>query len=247
MASTIVSRTVGVTPDQRISLNSSTGARIIAIGTSWTRLRLGFRFSVTDSGASLAGVDNALYVGVMAGPNAGATNGPNSGVCPHFFGATTNSLSTFTRNVGPPIRYSAAMVGSRIIAGVETLTAQLAPTKSVSAQPADNVTILIVDILKGSPNFTITVTSSLTPLTNTTQAQLLESMAFSGAMTASSTTTKAAGWLNRTLGVGNYTSSNSTTLAINEAVDGFFDSVVLSWNKATINWEFSDVVVAKVT
>ena len=53
MATKTLLRTISGIDDVRAALNNSTMRRLLSIGTDWTKVRVGIRFSVADTGADL--------------------------------------------------------------------------------------------------------------------------------------------------------------------------------------------------
>jgi len=110
MSVSIDTVTIG-TEDRRFALTSGSGiARYLEVGSSWTRLVIGMRMNVTDTGATITGSPSFGF-GLMSNPLANLTNGPLSATCPHFMGVGMNSSLGFggfniTRDAsGTPVRY----------------------------------------------------------------------------------------------------------------------------------------------
>jgi len=74
---TIVESVIG---DRRISIGAESFARKMVWGGDWTKLRIIFRISSSDSGA------NVTNAGLMVGCSSGATNGYDSGSLAEFIG-----------------------------------------------------------------------------------------------------------------------------------------------------------------
>lgn len=101
MSTSIVSRTISSVDDQRIVLSNSQIAVPLSVDSAdWTKLRVGIRCSVTDSGANLALTNpGGFFLGLMASPSADMANGPLGNSTSHYIGFL-NDASTWTRTAG---------------------------------------------------------------------------------------------------------------------------------------------------
>jgi hypothetical protein len=142
------------------------------------------------------------------------------------------------------VRYTAAsntnVKGKKIgntITGIATAGGQRLISGDTSIRA-----VQIVEIVKGSPNFTLSVimnNSSSTPAdTSSTHLKTaLESESMAAAVT----------YLN-TLGVGAYVrvASANSALAVSEATDGYLDAVCVAWDRDFPACYVSEVLFAKV-
>lgn len=104
MAATIINIT-GADNAANIAGVANMAARVLAIGSSWTDIRLGWRWTIEDTGANITftGAGDQTMVGVMASPTANLSNGPLTATTSNFLGIKETS-GTFVRATGP-IRY----------------------------------------------------------------------------------------------------------------------------------------------
>lgn len=240
MSVSIDTVTIGGIEDRRLVLANAQAARVIDIGTNWTRIRIGIRGALNDSGASIAGTPR-IYIGMLSSPSAGLANGPLTGSTSHFVGLVQGS-ATLTRNASP-LAYSgvwangsyAKKVGATITAiGGGNVTGWL------SANPSTYRNIVAAEILKGSPNFTINIIApNLSTVHDVSLANFISAMEVS-------TITAMGTYLNGIYG-GIYNSSSlSGSLAVSEATNGFLDAVCVAWDKNSPVLNISDVIWAKM-
>lgn len=230
--------------DERLVLRTNQAARVLSIGTNWTTLRVGARITFDDFGFTVQG-NPRFFMGVMSNPASGAsglTNGPLNYVTSHFVG-NVDTTQDWSRTAGP-VKYTAASnlpakgkkVGSAIT-GIATAAGQRMISGTTTLR-----TVQIVEIVKGSPNFTIrllmnnsTSTPADTTITHLKTAMVQASMA------------AAVTYLDGQ-GIGDYTlvSSPDNTLAVNEATDGFLNAVCIGWDRDFPACYVSELLFAKL-
>lgn len=230
---------VSGTEDRRLVLSAAHVARYIDIGNSWTRIRIGTRISIVDPGAGIGGTPK-LYIGVLSNPSAGMLNGPLTNNTSHYVGFQSVN-STWTRTVGPPVSFApssgvAACICKKI--GSTTTTNTLNTFGScIPATPRRMQ--FMVEITKGSPNFTI---ACLSPASGSLGSDMADYNTLKGAMSfepfANLTT-----YFNGILGGATATASN--TLAVSEA-DGILNSICVGWSLAAPLVYVSDIFWAKM-
>lgn len=239
MATSILSRTFVDGLDKKLVLNNSQWAATMNIGTDWTRLRIGWRWALTDSGANITGASPGFMIGTMSSPASGMTNGPLGNSCSHFFGIIQRAANpTVTRQTTGFLRYgawvpaSAKKIGSTLTEGTGLNSLQ------IGYQPGTIRTAHIIEITKGSPNFTIQqVTMSSTTGVN--------DMSLAGLEAAMNSATMAGAEIELDNVNAAYTLSSAVTQAVSES-DGAFNAVVVGWTKTTNDMEFSEVLFAKM-
>lgn len=237
MASTILSRTFSSVVDKRIVLSNSNFARQwdSSIGTSWSRIRIGCRISIRDSGANLTGTPEFI-LGICSG----TSNIYQDATTTHWTGLRTID-PTWTRTAGPPAWYNMATATSNPVAAkkVGTTKTNSATTAWLGIHAADatteNRSALFVDITKGSPNFSFNFIAKDTG--GAGDDSLASFYAF--LQNPSQTVTD---WTNHKSSI---TGGGAFSLAIDEATNGFFDSVNIGWNRTTPEIEISDLVVVR--
>jgi hypothetical protein len=236
MSTAIESTTIGGIEDHRLVLGNAQAARIMTIGSSWTTIRLGMRFCFDDAGANITGTPR-FYFGVMSNPTLGLTNGPLSGASTSHFVGMISADTTWTRAT-VPTRYSwstnafyAKKVGSTI-----TTASNLSVNTIMSADPTVTRRAMIMQIVKGSPNFSITIITS-------DNAGAVTDMPYTAILTAMEIATMAGvnTFLNATYGT--YSGgSNSANLAVNEASNGELNAICLAWDRTTTNIHCSELL-----
>jgi len=226
---TIGSRLFNLVVDKYLTLANEEWARTLAIGTDWTKLRIGVLLAVTPDGTNnLAG--SALVLGVCSGK----TNPYGAASTTNFVGAAMHGITpggttgTFTYVAGSGNPYftsigswPASRVATDVISGAATATTFLLTANTGSTQRRSP---LYVDIQKGSPNYTLT---RWTPLAS--QA-LFQTGDCSAAEFLAGLEMPTPTWANT-----NLTSSNGTVAA--SETPGALDTVDLFWNKTALPLE----------
>lgn len=227
MSVVIETVTISSIADKRLLLGNAQWAATISAGTSWTRLRVAARMALDDTGADLTGTPR-LYVGMCSSPAVGLTNGPLNAACDHFIGFISDS-ATVSRLTGPPVHYS---IGGQVIGkkvGSTITLAGISTGHRVSAAPTTVRQVTMVEIEKGSPNFTIRcglLGGAPSDISETLLISALESSAIAGG--------------NSILSQANH----SGTIAIDEAVDGFFNALCIGWDRSSSKLHVSEMYYA---
>jgi hypothetical protein len=230
--------TISAIEDRRLELGNAQAARVIDIGTSWTRLRVGCRIAFDDSGANITGTPR-LYLGVMASPSVGMANGPLGATTSHFVGLIFGN-ATLTRNAGPPAYYSGItgatnIMGKKVGAAISFAAANV--TMNLSAAPATNRCVMIAEITKGAPNFTLqALSNSATAVNDITLARFLSAMEID-------TMAGVEAYLDQFAAHGLVAPGS---LAVSEGVDGFLNAVCVAWDRSTPLVHISDMMYAKM-
>lgn len=149
----VVSRTYSSVVDQRISLHNDYIARTMSIGTNWTRVRIGFRWSLNDGGTIVAAFSPFFWAGLCSG-----TTNPVGAQTP------TNWFGFWWKN--PSIQWSpgsnvysqlggSGMTPSKIVNGVQTNGTSFG---SFYISGLTSVrSFMILEITKGSPNWQLNI------------------------------------------------------------------------------------------
>jgi len=249
MSASIIIRDFEAADQKRIVLSNSEMARIFDIGTNWNQLRIGVHYILTDPGHDLYTPRN--YYGVIASPN--GSNGVLTSSTSHFLGCRNNPSIAMVRIgiVGdtPGQSYFRANNTSshqvvKRIGSTDTAVAVATGNQSLVGTPTTRRSVLLVEITKGSPNFTVQAAAlrgdqalTTTGVLDTTTANLtaaMEAADMTGAVTA----------LN--LGI-SYLLRTASTIAVNEAADGYFNAVCIGWGHTTHLMEVSNLLVSKVS
>jgi len=221
----IGSRVFNLVSDKYLSLANEEFVRTLAIGTNWTKLRLGMLMALNPDGTNNLSGTNLLF-----GLCSGKTNPYGSANTTNFlgmkFGADISSdLLTYVANSGNPYYWSGRgvikkTVATPTVAGANTLEFHRIATNTGSLQRRS---LHFVEITKGSPNFTVVHwnLSATGVAKDFTPAHLLEGLEQAGSITVNG----------EALGAG-----NSTAIAFTEAA-GSLDSVDVYWNRAAFPLE----------
>ncbi len=228
-ASTIKQRTVSSIVDNRIRLINSNFARLWStdVGTTWTKIRVGCRISIEDSGAAITGTPRFAQ-----GICSGTSNIYLDATTTHWGGTVTNG--DFGRVNDPPVRYYNAgnlfVPAKRISTTLTVGTGFYASYVSFRDTTAGQRAAMFLDITKGSPNFTFNLFSpqSSSFATDCSLATYLAQIA----LTSPTITEHAFG--------------SAQTLAIDEVTYGYFNAINFAWDRSSA-LEVSDVAVVRLT
>jgi hypothetical protein len=219
-----------ISGDKRIQLANSQLIRRPIILNNWTTIRIGLRLCF-PSAASILGTPN-LSVGI----GSGLTNGIGDTTTTNWLGFVALA-TTWTITAGPPA-YGAQNNG-RLRKKVATTVTTNGVTFMNGFFSLDQATLsmLIVEITKGSPNYSAVCVypgNAASVQTAATQAQLIQIMEAAAGAAASTATSLIPGY-----------TSNSDTMAFSE-VAGNVDAIQIYWDRTSVNCEISDVFYRKV-
>lgn len=192
---------------------------VFPVGGAWSKIRVGIRCAITDSGGSLSGTPR-FGIGVCSG----SSNILGDATPAHWVGAITND-SSVSRAAGPPVNYAFnPLVPAKNVAG--TLT-----TGSSFGAFFVNVGefgMWFIDITKGSPNFSV----QCFVRSNSTGGSFSQTDFFNTVTVESATLTSHA-----------FTSTQ--TIAVDETADGDLDHGNLWWNQTVSSWDVSDLAIVR--
>lgn len=221
-----MSRTIG-SVDQRLSLANGYASRLLEFLTTWTVCRIGIRFCFNGV-ANLTGTPQLAF-----GLCAGTDNTYADPTTDNFLGIIIGATATWTY-AGSPAYYGAVSGKIRKRVGVTNTDGGSFASSNVHfpAAAATNRSALIVEITKGTPNFTV---NAVHP-SSTAGAQIDISDADMVAMMEASTMAGAAAM------VSGYThqTAGALTLAIDEAVNGYLNAINIYWDRSGTALEISD-------
>ncbi len=226
MSNIIKLRTISSVDDKRARLANSNFARLWSsdLGTTWTKIRIGCRLSIEDSGAAISGAKFAF--GICSGTSnifMDATTTHWLGVIHGNYGATLN------RGAGPPVQYNNYIELYKKVATTLTLI-DFGNSNTVYMRDCTtaNRAVMFLDITKGSP-FTLRLfccTSASGDVSVTTYLDQLP--------VASPTIT-------------GHAFGNAVTTTIDEATNGYFNAVNVAWDKSSPAIEISDLAVVRLS
>lgn len=237
MTAEILTRSYGGVDDKKLSLYGNQVA-FTGIGTSWNVIRIGVRTvcNIAYTATSIKG-NPRFFLGMIASPNASLTNGTMTRNCSHFVGAY-NVNGTCLTTAGPPAYITLfsnrhiARVGTTDTIGIPGTTTHLVPLTAGSLRTA-----YVVQITKGSPNFTIEHVgcNSSVGMLDLTLADFI-----TGLNTATMTNVQAS--FEASLGVASGYYADSSNVAVNEGTNGYLNSIYLGYNRTATPVEFSEIV-----
>lgn len=235
MAVDIDTVTIGGVEDRRLCLSNATAARKLSVGSSWNRIRIAARIAHDDTGANITGTPR-LWFGLLNNPSASVANGPMGGSTSHFVGIRSKT-ATWTRAAGPPVNYSVGTCWEAIKrVGTTNTTSAFTGTCAFVAVPNTYRWPIFVEIIKGSPNFTIRCmfwnqAVTATDFTIENLRRCLEGRTLENCRTqinASPTTNK-------------YLIPTDQTIAVDEGTDGSLNSVCIAWDQSGSILRVSDI------
>ena len=175
-----------------------------------------------NTGAGLATPEFAF------GLCSGTTNIFGDATVTHFVGARSSGLWSFQTTFYNNTSFQPAKkVGSTLTTGT-TFVQNAAVQVGAASNTADRG-CMFVDITKGSPNYSLT----LTYLNNTNSTDISAATFLQQMEVASPVLT-------------NHATSAAQTIAVNEGTDGVLDSINFSWNRTTPFIEICDIAVARL-
>lgn len=227
MASTTLSRTISSVVDQRIVLANSNFARPHGVST-WTKLRVAVRLSITDSGANITS-NPRLAIGLCSG----STNIFLDATTTHWVGCLMDG-ATWTRGAGPPIQYAMPSSGwvpaKRVGSTTSKGTTHHAGADFLHDATAAFRSLWCVDITKGSPNFTYNLyMRNSAGTSDVTLANFLANVELASPNVNAQ-----------------HFQATQQTLAVDEA-DGTLDHVNIAWDRSDPKIEISDLAIVRLS
>lgn len=236
MANVTLLRTISTVDDIRVGLNNGTLTRTMSIGTSWNYLRVGIRVSIDPTVYGTPNLGKNIFIGVCSGATYGWNNG--SATTTHAVGAL--SPSTGNSSNAPASSTSGGVNGfifynpkgaKRVGTTVTESSGVLIGTVYLQANSDYRAGMWFVDIeKKTSPtdwNIKSWMLANL-PTTHNTKSDFTNYMVVPFA----------------SLSLSGYSASTTVTLPVDEATNGYLDTVNV-FSDMTGNLEISDIAVAK--
>jgi hypothetical protein len=249
LANQAITRTVRGETKKRLSIEGSYIDSLI-VGATWTKIRLGMRFSVTHN-ASVSSPPS-IYFG-LASSSGNVVGQPTP---KHFLGVKTNAATWgYGQSTINGSLLTSGMSTVRIISGSESANAigvqggnivlnNNAPVLACSTTDGtDDSSALLygyfIEITKGSPNYNIALwavgstdsSNSQRPNRNITNEKFMDYMDAASPPTGT----------NQLVAIGN------TNYAINEATDGVLDTVNVAWMGSAFPIEIANLEVKVVS
>lgn len=241
--SVIVNRTISAASQNAAQMANDTFARPVTLPPGWSKIRVGARLHMVNSGANLNG--SPLFT---MGFNSGTTNQYGDATCQNFVGQAFNSGNggTYTFDATTTTRYTMPSPGNN---GGQFAQTRVGTTNTQSTLYADGANCILnsgagtnsadreitfIDITHGSPNYTLHLpfrcVTGPGPGADVTAANFLMYM----------------GQATPTPVEGGYDTTNlaSPTLAVNEGANGTLNAVNFYWNRVDALMELTDIAVA---
>ncbi len=216
--------------DRRMTLSKGECIRAPLVEGSWSRLRIAVSGSFTDSGGPVIGYPR-LAIGVCSG----STNVMVAGSADHVVGGITGSAS-WGRNPNDDFNQASYTFPAKMLSAFKkvgsTLTEQ-APasgTSLFSASMGLPPNVLMIEIAKGSPNYTI---QSIAPSGNLGQWNTVPLPYLLHAMLASS--------IHNAMSFFDFPYDDyvlTTSLPVDEGTDGVLDHIFVYWDRTSPKFTF---------
>jgi hypothetical protein len=233
MSTTLVSRTISSVVDQRIVLANSEAKRVLAIGSVWTKIRIGMRLSISAS-ANITG-NPRLAIGLCTS----AADGFGRSNTTHFAGVRMSGTA-FNYSAGPPAYLTASAAGAfvackRIGSTTTDGSAVSSAATMISSAVASIRSCLFLEITRGNPNFTFQLGAPTVAAGAQTDVTLWTSM-------------DNPQWSDVSLNsiLSNYNTGNAVALAVDEATYGKLTTVNVYWDKSAMPLEISEIKVTRL-
>lgn len=152
MAAIIKQRTISAVVSKAIQLSNAQFGRLITLPVGWSKVRVGVRLHMTDSGANLTGTPR-FAIGLGSGVSAMV----GDAVTTNWIGLINNNAS-WTRSAQTYQSEQwcvAKKVGATLTTGTTVIAAAAYYPNQAATSTADRA-LRFVDITKGSPNYTLT-------------------------------------------------------------------------------------------
>lgn len=238
MSNTIKLRTISSIDDKRARLSNSNFARLWSndLGTNWTKIRVGGRISIDDTGTTITSTP-VLAIGICSGTSnifMDATTTHWAGVVSNganWPNASANANTGFYEIGGNwPFSVTSGFYVAKRIGSTTTVGSQMTGDFQFIMANTVKATAFMLDITKGSPNFTYALLwADQTGTAHVTSDTLLAQLPLASPSISSHGYT------------GNFTQ------AIDEATNGYFNAVNISWDRTSPAIEISDIAVVRLS
>ncbi len=212
-------------------------AALIDISSSWTKLRVGCRVSLTDSGTDIIG-GATIFLGLLASPS--AVEWLTDRITPntsHFAGIMAQE-NTWSRNTNS-YQTGGTVVGTRV--GNVDATSEDTDDLFLPLAPASVRGMMILEFVRTNAADTTWEFNIITPgndagcLVDVTQAQFIAIMEENSLTFGNYATTVLGGSYGSGIGLIN------RVVSVNEATNGILNAVCVGWTRSDPLVEFSDV------
>ena len=228
MAATIETQTIGGVVDRCLVLSNSQFGRPHGYGDSWNTLRVALSFNI-EVGADP--IKNSVF---RAGLCSGTVNMPADATTANSYGIKVVSVlaAPFSRIFSTyPYYQNAVLTAFSRVGVVETTASTNIVTGWHWSTVGNTRSMLFIDIIKGSPNYTFKVFRRAGyAATDSTPAAFL------------ATVTQPAPVYDTHL----YSSPTGTALPINTGANGILDTVYVGWNLVAPRLFISDLAVVRL-
>lgn len=234
MSVAIQTLNIGGVDNKMIVLNNGSMARVMSIGTTWTRLRIWCRRSFDDLGATPSNYPR-FYFGLMSNPAAGMTNGPLTTNCSHFVGYRSPDTA-WNRSTGPA-RYGGTLQNGLAKKVGNTVTTSTGWASTSGFTPAVNTTLqpIWIEFTKAAPNLSVTAWATDDAALPTMSFGDMESLAERRDPVVSR-----AVWNNNAGGTFSIVIGTALNIAVDEGADGPLNAICVGWDR-TFNCYISEL------
>lgn len=240
MSVVIESITISSILEKRLVLGNASWAGTLSIGSTWTRLRMGFRWAMDDNGSNIIGTPIAFF-GLLSNPAVGLTNGFQQVTTSHFRGKVRNA-ATMSRGTTPIVNYSGTF--QDILRVGNTNTQDNSETNFISADPSNVRTAVIVEFDKTSGT---AMTCQFVRVSGTAGLVDVSLAALKAAIEVDTMTNAAASLSNSIGGSGTrYGAAGVISKTIDESANGSFNALHIGWGLTSGLHHISEVLFARM-
>lgn len=236
MPTAIIETTIGGIGDNRVTLENSQFARLMDVGSDWTKIRVAIRRTMSDTGDNLTSTPR-FYFGLMSNPVEEMTNGPLGNNTSHFVGIRWDD-SFVTRSISPangPYYACSSVQLSSVNSGVIT-NGNSTVNETISANNVESTgraTIAVIEIERtassGSWNFNIVANDSIAAA-HMTRSDLIFCLELSDIADVETFLDTKGTYINFV-----------RTLTVDEDSNGPLNSICIAWDRSDPRVEISDV------
>lgn len=233
MSWAIVERTTAGDTERRLQIGAYTIGRKMGIGTTWNQLRIGLQCAFNMPTGNVTGTPN-LSIGVCKD----TTNLIGMASTDHFVGIKQKASVLSYYNYSASYRYLyGTWYGSKRVGTTDTDEASgVAVNAYISGYPTNERSIFLIEITKGSPNFTIQCAFK-----NNVDLVEITTAKFKAAMEAATLAAAVSG-----LG-GSAVAGTARTLAVSEASNGYLNSIGVWYDRSTPEFEISEIAFRAIS
>jgi len=219
----IITRTINGEVDQRLVLSGEQCGRTMSIGNNWTSMRLGVRFSINRTSAYTA--PPTLFAGICSGTSEMYADGTTK----HFIGVRSNASNWgYATGYLSPANNSFVMFKKVGTTRTDSSLQTLSNAAWIGSSPTYRGSI-IIDFTKNNGTF-VEVKFYISMLNQWDNTDAIFTNIMQSFVAPSST----------------HTTMASSNITVDEATNGYFDTINVGWLGITEGMEISDIAYSRL-